>query len=51
MKNVASSINGVAGAVEEYSSQTDAEEQVVGFATNFLAATTEYQFAFLQISP
>jgi len=43
--------DGVAGAVEEYSSQTDAEEQVVGFATNFLAATTEYQFAFLQISP
>ena len=43
--------DGVAGAVEEYSSQTDAEEQVVGFATNFLAATTDYQFAFLQISP
>ena len=43
--------DGVAGAVEEYSSQTDAEEQVVGYATNFLAATTEYQFAFLQISP
>ena len=43
--------DGTAGAVEEYSSQTDAEEQVVGFATNVLAATTEYQFAFLQISP
>jgi hypothetical protein len=43
--------DGTAGAVEEYSSQTDAEEQVVGFATNFLSATTEYQFAFLTISP
>ena len=43
--------DGVAGAVEEYSSQTDAEEQVIGFATNVLAATSEYQFAFLQISP
>ena len=43
--------DGTAGAVEEYSSQTDAEEQVVGFATNVLAATTEYQFAFLTISP
>jgi hypothetical protein len=41
----------VAGAVEEYSSQTDAEEQVVGYATNVLAADTEYQFAFLTISP
>ena len=43
--------DGQAGAVEEYSSQTDAEEQVVGFATNVLAATTEYQFVFLTISP
>lgn len=43
--------DGTAGAVEEYSSQTDAEEQVVGFATNVLAASTEYQFAFLTISP
>ena len=43
--------DGVAGAVEEYSSQTDAEEQEVGYATNFLAATTEYQFVFLTISP
>jgi hypothetical protein len=43
--------DGTAGAVEEYSSQTDAEEQEVGFATNVLAATTEYQFAFLTISP
>ena len=43
--------DGTAGAVEEYSSQTDAEEQVVGFATNVLAATTEYQFCFIQISP
>ena len=41
----------VAGAVEEYSSQTDAEEQVVGYATNVLAADTEYQFAFLTINP
>ena len=41
-----------AGAVEEYESNVAAsEEQVVGFATNFLAATTDYQFAFLQISP
>ena len=40
-----------AGAVEEYESNVDAEEQVVGYATNFLAATTDYQFAFLQISP
>ena len=38
-----------AGAVEEYESNVDAEEQVVGYATNLLAATTEYQFAFLQI--
>jgi len=43
--------DGTAGAVEEYSSQTDAEEQVVGFATNVLAASTEYQFCFLTISP
>ena len=43
--------DGTAGAVEEYSSQTDAEEQVVGFATNVLSASTEYQFAFLTISP
>jgi len=43
--------DGTAGAVEEYSSQTDAEEQVVGYATNILSATTEYQFCFLQISP
>ena len=43
--------DGTAGAVEEYSSQTDAEEQVVGFATNVLVATTEYQFCFLTISP
>jgi len=41
--------DGVAGAVENFASQTASEEQVVGFATNFLAATTEYQFAFLQI--
>ena len=43
--------DGTAGAVEEYSSQTDAEEQEVGFATNVLAATTEYQFVFLTVSP
>ena len=43
--------DGVAGAVENYATETGAEEQVVGFATNFLAATTEYQFVFLQISP
>ena len=43
--------DGTAGAVENYASQTASEEQVVGFATNVLAATTEYQFAFLQISP
>ena len=43
--------DGTAGAVEEYSSQTDAEEQVVGYATNVLSADTEYQFAFLTISP
>jgi hypothetical protein len=40
-----------AGSVEAYSSDTDNEEQEVGFATNVLAATTEYQFAFLTISP
>jgi hypothetical protein len=43
--------DGTPGAVEEYSSQTDAEEQVVGFATNVLAASGEYQFCFLTISP
>ena len=43
--------DGVAGAVENYATETGAEEQVVGFATNFLAATTEYQLVFLQISP
>ena len=43
--------DGTAGAVEEYSSQTDAEEQVVGFATNVIAASTEYQFCFLTIGP
>jgi hypothetical protein len=43
--------DGTAGAVEEYSSQTDAEEQVVGFATNVVAASGHYQFVFLQISP
>jgi hypothetical protein len=43
--------DGVAGAVEAYSSDTDSEEQQVGFATNVLAATTEYQFVFLQIAP
>ena len=43
--------DGTAGAVEEYSSQTDAEEQEVGYATNVLAASTEYQFVFLTISP
>ena len=43
--------DGTAGAVENYASQTASEEQVVGFATNVLAATTEFQFAFLQISP
>ena len=41
--------DGVAGALENYASQTASEEQVVGFATNVLAATSEYQFAFLQI--
>ena len=41
--------DGQAGAVEEYSSQTDAEEQVVGFATNILAADEHFQFAFLTI--
>jgi hypothetical protein len=40
-----------AGSVEAYSSDTDNEEQQIGFATNILAATTEYQFAFLTISP
>jgi hypothetical protein len=40
-----------AGSVEAYSSDTDNEEQEIGFATNVLAATTEYQFAFLTISP
>jgi len=43
--------DGVAGAVEEYQSDQNEEEQEVGFATNFLAATTEYQFVFLTISP
>jgi len=43
--------DGTAGAVENYASQTASEEQVVGFATNVLAATTEFQFVFLQISP
>jgi len=43
--------DGTAGAVENYATETGAEEQVVGFATNFLAATTEYQLVFLQISP
>ena len=43
--------DGVAGAVEAYATQTASEEQVVGFATNVLAATTEYQFVFLTISP
>ena len=43
--------DGAAGAVENYATETGAEEQVVGFATNFLAATTEYQLVFLQISP
>jgi hypothetical protein len=43
--------DGTAGAVENYASQTASEEQVVGFATNILAATTEFQFVFLQISP
>ena len=43
--------DGTAGAVENYASQTASEEQVVGFATNVLAASTEYQFAFLTISP
>jgi hypothetical protein len=41
--------DGAAGAIEEYSSQTDAEEQVVGFATNVLAVTTDYQFVNLTI--
>ena len=40
-----------AGSVEAYSSDTDNEEQQIGYATNVLAATTEYQFAFLTISP
>ena len=43
--------DGVAGAVEAFANQTASEEQVVGFATNVLAATTEYQFVFLTISP
>jgi hypothetical protein len=43
--------DGTAGAVENFASQTASEEQVVGFTTNVLAATTEYQFAFLTISP
>ena len=43
--------DGTPGAVENYATETGAEEQVVGFATNFLAATTDYQFVFLQISP
>ena len=43
--------DGVAGAVEEYQNDQNEEEQEVGFATNFLAATTEYQFVFLTISP
>lgn len=41
----------VAGSVEEYSSQTDAEEQVVGWATNVAAVDTDYLFVFLTISP
>jgi hypothetical protein len=41
--------DGTAGAVEEYSSQTDAEEQEVGFATNVRGLDAEYQFAFLTI--
>jgi hypothetical protein len=43
--------DGTPGAVENFASQTASEEQVVGFATNVLAADTEYQFAFLTISP
>jgi len=43
--------DGTAGAVEEYSSQTDAEEQEVGFATNVRGLDGEYQFAFLTIGP
>jgi len=40
--------DGTPGAVENMAGGSN-EEQTVGFATNFLAATSEYQFAFLQI--
>ena len=43
--------DGQAGAVEAYSSDTDAEEQVVGFATNILAADEHFQFVHLTIAP
>ena len=43
--------DGQAGAVENYASQTASEEQVVGFATNVLAADEHFQFAFLTIGP
>jgi len=43
--------DGQPGAVENYASQTASEEQVVGFATNVLAADEHFQFAFLTISP
>jgi hypothetical protein len=41
--------DGQAGAVENYASQTASEEQVVGFATNVIAADEHFQFAFLTI--
>ena len=43
--------DGQAGAVEAYSSDTDSEEQVVGFATNILAADEHFQFVQLTIAP
>jgi hypothetical protein len=43
--------DGLAGGVEAYDSDAASQEQEVGFATNFLAATGEYQFVFLTISP
>jgi hypothetical protein len=43
--------DGTAGAVEAYDSDAASQEQEVGFATNILAATGDYQFAFLTISP
>ena len=43
--------DGQAGAVEAYSSDTDSEEQQVGFATNILAADEHFQFVHLTIAP